>query len=347
MERLGRLLLLLLLPINALAQNYCSIGGGAGSPDYSTVQAYGTYTLTQCQQMVCNIWPTMAGCSGAAPKCVPLAPETQTIACPAGYVGSTTQTRQSYCPDTYSTSPLWGPWVTTASTCVRLPTCQVSSESQSLSCPTGYTGSITQTRMATCPDPYGAAVWGAWTTTSNSCVKTLVNPTNPSSPVSPLNPTSPLALPPPPPPPAAPPPPPPPPPSAPPPPQERPRERDSGGAPARKDDKPAPPQDNTKQEASLGTGLKPPTPGKTLVPGFGLVMSLELFVKPGLKQPDVFPIFELQQRQDDETRRRYELFESLFLESDGDLGDALHRDSERVLRRIHRNNSLQRDGLGD
>lgn len=45
-------------------------------------------------------------------------------------------------------------------------------QTQTLSCPTGQTGSVTQTRTSTCPGP----TWGAWTTTSNTCVTTITNP---------------------------------------------------------------------------------------------------------------------------------------------------------------------------
>ena len=47
-------------------------------------------------------------------------------------------------------------------------------------------------RSSTCPDPYSAPVMGAWMTTTNTCVKSVSNPTNPASPVSPLNPASPV-----------------------------------------------------------------------------------------------------------------------------------------------------------
>jgi hypothetical protein len=48
----------------------------------------------------------------------------------------------------------------TDNTCIPLP-----AENQTLLCPSGQTGSITQTRISTCPGP----VWGLWTTTNNSC----------------------------------------------------------------------------------------------------------------------------------------------------------------------------------
>jgi hypothetical protein len=114
--------------------------------------------------------------------------ETQTLSCPVHYSGAITQTRTV-------TAGVPGYWTTTSNTCRQdPPTCQASTQTQTLSCQTGYTGSITQSQTSTCPDPYGSPTWsGAWTTTSNTCVKSLSNPTNvtsPASPISPLNPTS-------------------------------------------------------------------------------------------------------------------------------------------------------------
>lgn len=127
-------------------------------------------------------------CSGYTAPAPVVNIETQFLSCPANHSGSITQTRTI-------TNGTAGPWTTTSNTCVRNPpTCQVSTQTQTLSCQTGYTGSITQSQTSTCPDPYGSPTWpGVWTTTSNTCVKSVTNPTNvqsPVSPVSPLNPTS-------------------------------------------------------------------------------------------------------------------------------------------------------------
>ena len=129
-----------------------------------------------------------AFCSGYTAPAPVINIETQFLSCPANHSGSITQTRTI-------TNGTAGPWTTTSNTCVRNPpTCQTSTQTQTLSCQTGYTGSITQSQTSTCPDPYGSPMWsGAWTTTSNTCVKSLSNPTNvtsPASPISPLNPTS-------------------------------------------------------------------------------------------------------------------------------------------------------------
>jgi len=56
----------------------------------------------------------------------------------------------------------------TDSTCVPL-----APQSQTLTCPVGQTGSITQTRTSTCPGP----VWGPWVTTSDTCKPSTCVPT--------------------------------------------------------------------------------------------------------------------------------------------------------------------------
>lgn len=116
--------------------------------------------------------------------------ETQTLSCPVNYSGSIIQTRTKTCPDNQ-----WQAWQTTSNTCTpNPPTCQVTTESQTLACPTGYTGSIIQIRSSTCPNPYGQPVIAPWTTSTNTCVKSVSNPTNVTSPVSPVSPTNPTSV---------------------------------------------------------------------------------------------------------------------------------------------------------
>ena len=52
----------------------------------------------------------------------------------------------------------------------QIQTCSPETQTQSLSCPSGYTGSITQTKTKTCTTS-GQGIWSDWTTTSNTCVK--------------------------------------------------------------------------------------------------------------------------------------------------------------------------------
>ena len=128
--------------------------------------------------------PTGQVLSGGS--CVPLvsqqcptAPDkTQYVGCPAGQTGSMTQTRSMSCDA--STNWLWqlSGWTTSSNTCTPLasgpapgPTCGTSPDTvQSVSCPAGQSGSISQTRTATCDASTGYAwVMGGWSTVANTC----------------------------------------------------------------------------------------------------------------------------------------------------------------------------------
>ena len=200
--------------------------------------------------------------------------ETQTQSCPANYSGQITQSRTKTCPDNQ-----WQAWTTTQNSCVaNPPTCQTSSQQQTLACPTGYTGSIIQTRSSMCPNPYGSPTWQPWVTTSNSCKKSTSNPTNPVSPVNPASPTS---------------------------------QTSATSAPATQSSPVTVQTPNSVQSsettptASTETQTKTDSPTTSSTPTskaplsqpiprgktqsvVGLVLSLELFLKPGLVQPNVF-----------------------------------------------------------
>jgi formylglycine-generating enzyme required for sulfatase activity len=49
-------------------------------------------------------------------------------------------------------------------------------ETRTQNCPAGQTGSIIETRTASCPNPSGSFVWSAWIETSNTCVAPNRNP---------------------------------------------------------------------------------------------------------------------------------------------------------------------------
>ncbi len=197
--------------------------------------------------------------------------ETQTLSCQANYTGQITQTRVKTCPDNQ-----WQAWTTMQNSCVaNPPTCQTSSQQQTLACPTGYTGSITQTRSSMCPNPYGSPVWQPWVTTSNSCKKSVNNPTNPVSPVNPASPTSQTLTT-----------------SAPtiqsspvtaPTPNSVPNSETTPTASTETQQT----QTTTASPTTSITQVSPPPKGKVRSV-VGLVLSLELFLKPGLVQPNVF-----------------------------------------------------------
>jgi hypothetical protein len=191
------LLYLLLLLGTSNVQAACYAGSWVnGQPVYGSLFVDGGTTLSQCQAIACQYYPGISSsCPNANPPpvtCTSTFVE-KTESCQPNYSGAKRSKQETKtCSDGQVTV---FPWQLFSDTCVRNPpTCQTSTQTQTLSCQTGYTGSITQSQTSTCPDPYGSPTWsGAWTTTSNTCVKSLSNPTNvtsPVSPISPLNPTS-------------------------------------------------------------------------------------------------------------------------------------------------------------
>ena len=192
------LLLSLLRPSDALAQAcYCTTPWQPNS-------IYGGNTCTAnadcwaCQPGAYSPSWQQAFCGGGytpppppPPTCTTTFTE-KTEACPVNYSGIKRYKQETKtCTDGQVTN--YG-WQLYSDSCTpNPPTCQVTTESQTLSCQAGYTGTITQTRTSSCPNPYGQPVIAPWTTTTNTCVKSVTNPTNvtsPLSPVSPLNPTS-------------------------------------------------------------------------------------------------------------------------------------------------------------
>lgn len=112
--------------------------------------------------------------------------EVRQTSCPVHQSGFIAESRTYYCQ-----SGSYSAWMQTANTCIQdPPTCRTSTQTQTLTCEAGYTGSILQTRTSTCSDPYGSPTWQAWITTSNTCTKSVTNVTNVSSPVSPVSPVA-------------------------------------------------------------------------------------------------------------------------------------------------------------
>jgi len=197
---MARFLLSLTLLLTLLRSEYVQANCYAGSwvngqPVYGSLFVSGSTTLAQCQALACQIYPNIAGCPQAAPPpqvvtCTYSA-QTETRSCPINFSGSQTWKKETNCPTGSYGQPVQTDWFKIQDSCVQNPpTCQVSSQQQTLQCQTGYTGSITQTRSSTCPDPYGQPVWGPWVTTSDNCKKSINNPTNPASPISPLSPVN-------------------------------------------------------------------------------------------------------------------------------------------------------------
>ena len=267
----------------------------------------------------------------------------KTEACPANHSGIKRYKQETKtCSDGQVTN--YG-WLLYVNTCVQNPpTCQTSSQTQTLSCQTGYTGSITQTQTSTCPDPYGSPVWSAWATTSNTCVKSLSNPTSPTSPVSPVNPASPVnqtatavtmpnAIP-----------------GVP----AANASMDVTGSATAMGSSPASttndsPQASTEtssaqsQEKSAtkesaptsasGTSTTPKASpstsqgvkGRLNIGGLGQALSLELFVKPGITQPNVFPEVSINQSVPAAVRHHHDFLMELLNQPLSDQSDKLRR----------------------
>jgi len=255
-----------------------------GLPAYGSIFANGSDSLQTCQALACSIWPSIQGCPNTTiPQVVTCtySAQTEDRSCPANYSGTQTWKKETNCPTGSYGQPVQSEWFKIQDSCVQNPpTCQISSQQQTLQCQTGFTGSITQTRSSMCPDPYGSPVWQPWVTTSDTCKKSINNPTNPVSPVSPLSPSSTISAP-----------------TI----QSSPvtvstpntapnsvatPTETTTTAPVTKTDA----QTTTASPTTSTTQATPTLPvpkGKTQSV-VGLVLSLELFVKPGLQQPNMF-----------------------------------------------------------
>lgn len=216
-----------------------------------------------------------------ASSCTPKPPTCQTTTdsrtetCGANQSGQKTYTRINVCPDPYG-QPAQGSWTLTSNTCTfNPPSCNPTSQTQTLSCQQGYVGATMQTRTSTCPDPYGQPVWSPWVTTSDSCVKSPTNPTNMSSPINPVSPISPLNT------------------TALAPTQPTQNQQNSTnqtnmvGNVALPAISSAPSQTAQPSATSESTANLPK--GKIFIPGLGLALSTEIIAKAILPQPNLFP----------------------------------------------------------
>lgn len=289
-----RFLLLLSLSLLILRSNNVQAGCYAstwsnGVPVYSSLFVDGGTTIAQCQAIACQAYPGISTtCPQAAPPQVvtcTYSAQTETRSCPINFSGSQTWKKETNCPTGSYGQPVQSEWFKIQDSCVQNPpTCQISSQQQTLSCQTGYTGSIIQTRSSMCPDPYGQPVWGPWATTSDSCKKSVNNPTNPVSPVNPASPVSQPTT------------------------TSVPTTQSSPATVSTPNTAPnsvATPTETTttatetKTDAQTTTASPttsttpaipiPPVPKGKSQSVVGLVLSLELFVKPGLQQANVFP----------------------------------------------------------
>lgn len=156
---------------------------------FGAVQQSRSFTCSD--QGTWGTWTTTSNTCSACPANT-TATETQWVAssaaCPSGQVGTNTWEREQSqsrsvtytCPAGTTALPTpaygtWSAWTNTGATRNVVNTCTTcpapSVETQTLSCPSFQTGSITQqrTRPYNCSGTGSWGSWGAWTTTSNTC----------------------------------------------------------------------------------------------------------------------------------------------------------------------------------
>ena len=311
-----------------------------------------TYT---CSSQSWGPWTTTSdNCTPDPPTCQSSS-STRTLSCQPHFSGLITQTDTISCPDPYG-PPVETGYITTSNSCAPDPaTCSPSVQTQSVACPVGYNGTIIQNRSSTCSDPYGSPTWTSWSTTSDTCTMTATNLNNPTSPISPISPTNPnsvisqqmnsittapmtsvesvtvqdLTA-----------------------PTTTATTTESSGTTSKSESQ----SGNSSQPAAngttttSGTGKKdiikaPEVPkGKDLVPGFGIVMSMQ-FLNSGynLQQEQMKEYINLIQEQE------YGQQQNILLEfiSANDTGDRLFNTSANRWRSILRDNPLQRFDLDD
>jgi len=116
--------------------------------------------------------------------------EYQTLSCPINYSGGVQQSRTYVCKQAS-----WTDWTTTSDNCTpNPPTCVASFDTRVLQCNSGYDGQITETRISSCPNPYGTEVWSDWSESQNTCTQSTTDPVSPISVTSPINPVSPMPI---------------------------------------------------------------------------------------------------------------------------------------------------------
>ena len=347
MARITLFLLLLILRNNAYA--YCYAGSWTSyGPVFDSLYVDQGTTLAACQQLACQIYAHIPECSYYLQPACQSQTEYQSLSCQPHYSGAINQTRSYQC-----SNQSWSAWTTTSNNCTPdPPTCIESTETRQLTCQAGYEGLLQEQRSSICSDPYGSPTWTAWSTLSNTCTMTVTNINNPTSPISPISPTNPNSVisqqittapiiqP------------------------EPVIVQDMPALTTTVTETPATSVATVKSEASgttsasspvststtSGTDKKetikaPETPkGKDLVPGFGIVMSMQLLNSGyNLQQSQIEENIKFIQEQD------YERQQNIFIEfiSANDTGDYLIRASANRWRSILRDNPLQRFDLDD
>jgi len=191
MARIILFLLLLTIRNNAYAWSCSFTNTAEGWYLEGSMQCNGIDTQIALQQHYCTWYrPNDPYCSVyQVPVCTAQV-EYQTLSCPVHQSGAINQSRNYDC-----TAQTWTAWTTTSNNCTQdPPTCIESSETRQLTCSAGYEGYIQEQRSSICSDPYGSPTWTSWSTILDTCKMTTTNINNPASPISPISPINPNSV---------------------------------------------------------------------------------------------------------------------------------------------------------
>jgi hypothetical protein len=320
-------------PVQPTCTTRTEVQSLACQPNYSG--AINQARSNSCPNEDMGPWVTVSdNCTPDPPTCNYSVQEEQR-ACGQNQIGAITYKREQNCPDPYS-QPVDSGWFEIRRDCSPAPaTCTESTLQRTLSCSEGYTGLITQQQTSSCSDPYSQPIFGQWVEIQNSCQKSVTNPMNVNSPVSPISPVNQMDVPVPTPmevPPVA--------------PVEMQMQmtvetpkvetQKSSGSESTSSSPTASSSTETKE-----TPQKIEVPkGKDLVPGFGLVMSLELLNKPmEFQQQQLQNNLDYTQELSNEFRGNTDFL--LQLLTDNDVGDSFRSRNDRLWGNLRRHNDLQ------
>jgi hypothetical protein len=311
----------------------------ACQPNYSG--AINQMRSNNCPDESMGDWVTVSNnCSPNPPTCNYSVQEEQR-ACGQNQIGSITYKREQNCPDPYS-QPVDSGWFEIRRDCSPAPaTCTESTLQRTLSCLEGYTGLITQQQTSSCSDPYSQPIFGQWVEIQNSCQKSVTNPMNVNSPVSPISPVNQMDVPVPTPmevPPVA--------------PVEMQMQMTVETPKVETQKSSGSENTSSSPTASSSTETKE-TPqkievpkGRDLVPGFGLVMSLELLNKPmEFQQQQLQNNLDYTQELSNEFRGNADFL--LQLLTDNDVGDSFRSRNDWLWGNLRRNYYLQSGYFSD
>lgn len=291
--------------------------------------------------------------------------EYRTLSCSEpNTVGVVNQSRDYYCE-----SNTFGAWYTTSENCSPAPaTCIEIAESRGIACDSGYEGTITQVRQFNCSTPYADGVWSDWVETNRNCSLSVTSPVSPLSTTIPqapsdgssTDPTNPVSA------------------SVQPPaidnvtapenaqtlttvmpdlvPSKEESTTTSATQPKKKEEKKevstsnleeteSPQESEPKEKEKEPEEKAPKVPiGKSLVPGFGLTMSLDI-LDSGIQLNEIQLNDVLTLVQEQEYDRQQNILLDLVFQDDVDAG--LDSIANIRWRSLLRDNPLQQDAFGD